>query len=356
MRQLLESHVVRNGRGGVLAGAARLAEPVFSGMADVAADADGDPFAALHGLYWLVANIADDGPLVLIVDDVHWADEPSLRFLRHLAARLDGMPVLLVLAARPDAEARRDPAGRLVDAGGAGSDPAAAAARPGDGRPARRSALGAEPAPGARRGVPRGVGRQPVPARGAAPGARGRWTSRPRDCALALGPERVNAAILQRVGRLAPEAPALARSAAVLGDQARLAECAELAGLSSARAVELAAGLADLAVLEHTEPLRFVHPVVRTAVYQAIPALERGALHARAAKLLGSRGVDPAQVAVHLLATTPSGDADVADALGEAARLALRRGAPDSAVPPAAARPRRASRRRASAEATSRAR
>jgi DNA-binding CsgD family transcriptional regulator len=331
VRQLLEAHFVRNGRGGLLTGAARLAEPVFSGVADVGTGTNAEPFAALHGLYWLVATIADAGPLVLVVDDVHWADEPSLRFLRHLATRLDGMPVLLVLAARPDAEARSDPlVGSLL------LEAREAILRP---RPLGRATVG--------RLVGRALGSEPGPALVAAcHDASGgnpfllaelllelRQVDHPGPATvLALGPERVSSAILRRVGRLAPEAPALARSAAVLGDQARLAECAELAGLGTARAVELAAGLADLAVLEHAEPLRFVHPVVRTAVYRAIPVVERGALHARAAKLLASRGVDPEQVAVHLLATTPSGDADVADALREAARLALRRGAPDSAV------------------------
>ena len=55
-------------------------------------------FAALHGLYWLTVNLADAGPLVLTVDDAHWADPPSLRFLGYLSRRLDGMPVLLVAA------------------------------------------------------------------------------------------------------------------------------------------------------------------------------------------------------------------------------------------------------------------
>ena len=39
-------------------------------------------FAALHGLYWLTTNLRPTRPLVLVVDDAHWADEPSLRFLQ----------------------------------------------------------------------------------------------------------------------------------------------------------------------------------------------------------------------------------------------------------------------------------
>ena len=56
--------------------------------------------------------------------------------------------------------------------------------------------------------------------------------------------------------------PCLARSVAVLGEQARLSLCAQLAGVNTRKARTLAAGLADLAVLAPGEPVRFVHPVV----------------------------------------------------------------------------------------------
>ncbi|GEL19259.1 ATP-binding protein [Pseudonocardia asaccharolytica] len=57
----------------------------------------------LHGLYWLTANLAARDPLLIAVDDAHWADPASLRFLNYLARRLDGLTVLLVVAARPTA-------------------------------------------------------------------------------------------------------------------------------------------------------------------------------------------------------------------------------------------------------------
>ena len=64
--------------------------------------ASGDPsFAILHGLYWLVANLSQAGPLLLAVDDAHWADTPSLQLLLFLAPRLEELPVLLAVAMRP---------------------------------------------------------------------------------------------------------------------------------------------------------------------------------------------------------------------------------------------------------------
>ena len=58
-------------------------------------------FAVLHGLYWLTANLAEQRPLLIAVDDLHWADAPSLRFLLYLTRRLPGLPVALVACARP---------------------------------------------------------------------------------------------------------------------------------------------------------------------------------------------------------------------------------------------------------------
>ena len=61
-----------------------------------------DPsFAILHGLYWLCANLAAAGPLCVVVDDAHWADAPSLRYLAFLLTRLEELDVALVVATRP---------------------------------------------------------------------------------------------------------------------------------------------------------------------------------------------------------------------------------------------------------------
>ena len=82
----------------LLTGAAALAAPVRQ---DSAAAVEAGP-AALHGLYWLTANLAARAPLLVLVDDLHWADLASLRWLAYLVQRLDGMPVAVVAAARPD--------------------------------------------------------------------------------------------------------------------------------------------------------------------------------------------------------------------------------------------------------------
>src|SRR4029079_3623835 len=75
------------------AGAGAPARAVFEGLAEPGGG--GSDFAALHGLYWVVLNLAAERPLVLAVDDLHWADRPSLRYLAYLERGLGGQPVLL---------------------------------------------------------------------------------------------------------------------------------------------------------------------------------------------------------------------------------------------------------------------
>ncbi|MDA0185764.1 ATP-binding protein [Solirubrobacter phytolaccae] len=82
----------------LLVGAAAHAAVVLDPTSGAAEDAG---FAVLHGLYWLVANLAEQQPVVLLADDLHWADVPSLRFLEYLARRIDGLAVAVVATTRP---------------------------------------------------------------------------------------------------------------------------------------------------------------------------------------------------------------------------------------------------------------
>ena len=119
---------------------------------------------------------------------------------------------------------------------------------------------------------------------------------------------------------------------AILGEQARLAMCSELGGMDARSAYGLVAGLVDIAVLVPGEPLRFAHPIVRTAIYEDLSAAERADLHGRAARLLHEQRAEPGAIAVHLLATPPTGDGDVVTLLRAAGRSALGGGAPDTAA------------------------
>ena len=62
-------------------------------------------------------NLAEAQPLVLGFEDVHWADEPLLDLVEHLADRIDDAPVLIVCLARPELLEARPGVGRWAAAG-----------------------------------------------------------------------------------------------------------------------------------------------------------------------------------------------------------------------------------------------
>src|SRR5213592_287551 len=151
VRQLFEAPLAaaaEDERNELLSGAAGLSASLFS-SAPTNSSGDGaeSSFAMLHGLYWLAANFAARRPTLLVVDDLHWADEPSLRWLTYLARRVEGLPLLLLVGTRPPLQANSP---NLVTE--LFSDPAAVAIRPGNLGPQSaamlaRERLGAEPHP-----------------------------------------------------------------------------------------------------------------------------------------------------------------------------------------------------------------
>ena len=107
VHNLFEANVVRaepDARASLLRGPAALAEPLF-GDCEAA-----DEFSVLHGLYWLIVNLTEQSPMAILIDDLPWADECSLRFLGYLAERLDDLSVALIVTVRsgdPGAESPR---------------------------------------------------------------------------------------------------------------------------------------------------------------------------------------------------------------------------------------------------------
>jgi tetratricopeptide (TPR) repeat protein len=84
--------------------------------------------------------------------------------------------------------------------------------------------------------------------------------------------------------------------------------------------------------LRNHEPLGFVHPLIREAIYGEVPLPARALEHERAARILAERGASAERVAAQLLLTPPRGDSWVVGRLRQAADEALRRGAPDAAM------------------------
>jgi len=77
-RQLFEPLRTRPGWADLTVGAASLAERVLAAEAEQPVLAGDAMHAAVRGLVWLASNLGERGATVLVIDDVHWADAPSL--------------------------------------------------------------------------------------------------------------------------------------------------------------------------------------------------------------------------------------------------------------------------------------
>jgi DNA-binding NarL/FixJ family response regulator len=117
----------------------------------------------------------------------------------------------------------------------------------------------------------------------------------------------------------------------VLGDDADRGLVAEVAGLDEAVVAHAADDLRAAAILDPDAALRFIHPLVRTAVDAELPAGERAAAHERTVEVLRARGAGAQELATHLVAGDARGDRTTAATLLEAGRAALASGAPRSA-------------------------
>jgi DNA-binding CsgD family transcriptional regulator len=339
VRQLFETPLIAASpaeRAELLAGAAGHAARLF-GLATARDDTDAllDPsFAILHGLYWLSANLGRRTPLLLCVDDVHWADQASLRFLHYLGRRLEELPIAVVAAARPAGSADGSPLLAALAA-----DPSAEVLEltPLSQRAVAelmRLAFGTEVDPAFAAACHKVTGGVPflvhelvrtIAEEGIEP------TAAASSRVASLAPRAVSQSVVQRLSRLSASARELARAAAVLGE-ADLRLAAGLAGVGPSAAATAADELAAAGILEEGRPLRFVHPIVRAAVEADLSPGQRAGLHAAAAGCLAKEGASRHRIAAHLLATDPAGDDRVVDSLLSAARTAIANGAPDSAV------------------------
>jgi AAA ATPase-like protein len=118
VRQLLEPAL--SASSGALSGVEGEAWRVLLGVSRSQLDEEpGSGDVLHHGLYWIVAGLAERRPLLVAVDDAQWADAPSLRWLGSLARRLDELPVLLVVVARGGRSGRRGGLDALAAAAGA---------------------------------------------------------------------------------------------------------------------------------------------------------------------------------------------------------------------------------------------
>ncbi|MGZ6670844.1 MAG: AAA family ATPase [Solirubrobacteraceae bacterium] len=316
-------------RARLLEGAAAPAGALLLDGAMPGADAT---MAIAHSVLWLCSALADEAPLMLVVDDAHWADRPSLEVLAYLARRIADLPLLIAIGARADDP---DSASDLLSLiGGV------------------RAATVLHPQPLTRRGAaqlirraapsaPLEVCRECHRAAGGNPWLLGELSRQIAD----HGPSALDTAagdapplsaiartvVRARLAELSPRDRAVVEALAVIGEGAPRQVVAAVAGvalgeLGAARDGLVAAGLLG------SGGARFAHHLIASAIGDDLPRGRRERLHRETARALMATGADDYSIASHLLRCGADADPEASALLRRAAADAARHGAPHTAA------------------------
>lgn len=329
-----------------------------------------DPQGLRDGLDWVLTHLTvQRAPVVLVLDDAHWADPESLGWLAAFAPRAEHLPLLLVVAYRPDelpahAEAFRTLPGR------AGQRPLTLA-------PLTAAAVSTLIREAVGEHADDAFCREAWAVTTGNPFEAVELTAKVRDKGLeptsASAPQlrdlvaaQRGSGLVARLHSLGPSTVRFAWACAVLGTAIPQDLAARVAGLGTEEAGDSTARLRDARILAggaapaltvtlalvpdadadahayghphhdgatgaHAGPLEFVHPLIATALYRSIPDALRVALHGQAAVAVVDAGLGASAAARHLLETHPESDPWVVRTLREAAGENLRAGAPEAA-------------------------
>jgi DNA-binding CsgD family transcriptional regulator len=328
VRQLLEpalSVLTDDERAQVLHGIASDAAAALRGEPRPAVTDEPEAEAALHyGLYWIVVSLAERRPLLLTVDDAHWADAGSLRWLSSLARRVDGLSASLVVAARAGS-------GSVLEMLSAA--PEAVLLRP---EPLNVSSIAelmndrvGVPDPAAAELAHVRTGGNPLLVRELLKALRGVVSV---DRVAEAGGRTIAQFVRAQLDSLGPAAAALALAVAVLGDGATLLEAANTADLEMNVAADTASQLIASDILFDDSSLTFRHPLLRDVVLEGLSVPARRAAHRRAAIVLHRRGAPVERIAAQLLVGEAQGGRWAVDVLRSVAQDAVDRGSPEVAA------------------------
>ena len=270
-------------------------------------------------LDWLDNGV--EGPVLLAVDDLHWADPDSIELLCLMCRRLERVPVTVIVTSRPFPRTATEQAMLLAYDGVAQverllplSDPASAALV--------AEHLGTAPGDDQLQAASRAAAGNPLLlAECAAALARGEDLTVPSAGGAGI--------FLPRFAGVGAAALHWARAASVLGTRFRPVLVAELAGQSEREAAASLQQLCEAGLVRSSGDgkAELVHPLVRQALYEDLSPLVRQGLHASAFRLLRERGAETEELLSHALAADLSGDGSAASMLAQAGARALAAGA-----------------------------
>ncbi|HET6626032.1 MAG TPA: AAA family ATPase [Nocardioidaceae bacterium] len=276
-----------------------------------------------HALSRVLENLTESGPLLLVVDDVQWADTGSLQLLDLLSARLAHSPVVLLLGRRTgEASLRPDILERVAARGRVLVPQPLSVIGVDQMRQLLPSAPEADRLSSAE--VHRLTGGLPFLVR---------ELLRAGPDGVGQPPRSVVESVKDRLSRLGRPAVEIASTVALLGDEATFDALGALCGLSVAELADPLEVLTDADIvtlgLWRAWPS---HPLVREAILASMTPSQRSAQHERAAAYLRDLGRPRQVVASHLVHTLPGEDLTVVQLLRAAAEESLESGAPQVAA------------------------
>jgi DNA-binding CsgD family transcriptional regulator/tetratricopeptide (TPR) repeat protein len=280
--------------------------PILAGLVP-----PGDPVAVeIEQLLARVERWCAVSPVVLVAEDLQWADEASLLVWQRLARVVGQMPLLLVGSSRPgpgtgDADRlRRGLLSRgetVLRLGGLGAQEVSdLVERVAGGRPGRRLA-----------GVVRGVAGNPLYARELVDAlVRDGRVLVEAGVAELTGPEGAGVptslagVIERRLSALPQEAAEVLRWAAVLGQEFSATDLVVVTGCTGGHLMKVIGQAVTAGVVGETagpgRRLAFRHRLIRQVLYDGLPGALRAALHMQAARALAAAGAAPERVAAQL--------------------------------------------------------
>ena len=308
--------------GALLSGLRAGQRPVLAGNDLAGVEAGDQRIGVLDRLSHILETEAARRPLVIIVDDLQWADHVTLLAVASLPLRLVSAPIMWLLARRSGAaSAQVELARRRLGDGGASImhlgpiDESAVAAITED-------LVGAAPAPSLARELARAAGnpfyltellRQLMATK--ALELRGGYVHLRRTAG------RVQLSVVAgHLSSLSEAARNLVEIGSVLGNRFPLTVVADMMGVPVGSLVEAVSECRSAQLLvDEGDMLAFRHDLLRHAAYAELPEPVRVALHRDAARLLSAADASRLEVATHLARGARRGDTAAVDGLFAAA-------------------------------------
>ena len=277
-------------------------------------DASAAGFRIREACVDLVEQLALQAPVLLVLEDAHWADPSSLDVLRLLASSTNDLPLGILVTLRPTPR-RAELQGFLDAVAAEGHDslalpPLDAAAQ----RQLATEAVGGSLDAGLEQQLAKTAGNPLYVIELARASAAGD----PDEASSTL-----RTTILRRLLHLPDATVEALRIASVLGSSFTLADLATASGQRAVSLVPvLREAIAAQVVVETGVGLAFRHDLIRESLYEDLPATVRKALHAEIGRALAAAGAPAGVVAPHLVAGADAGDQEAVDGIVRAAREA----------------------------------